>query len=576
MEILKTSYIYDSSFNISEQENNYEEINSSMDEIYAGDDDFEISTEDAEEGIYSTIVKQISNQYVNVNYTSDMLGNVETYQSNNNKIKMAYDDKSQLIMYSVNDIINKVEYDSHGNILKKDNNIYSYDNEEWQDQLTRYNDSQITYDANGNPINYLGNNLVWKGRLLSSYNNIRYTYNNSGVRTVKENSMGKTEYFLDGKKVIFEKNSYGLIKYYYEAENIIGFNFEDKDYFYIKNAQDDIIGIVDNCGQIVVEYLYNPWGEIVSVSGELADSIGVINPYRYHSYRYDEDTKLYYLNTRYYDPMTGRFINADDMDYLANTILGDDLTKNLFTYCRNNSFNLTDSNGTMAKAFLNMTKTLYADWGIIQDNTIGAITTVMNGFGFYTGFHETAQLVAAKALKKYGAKNIELEKRCSAGEIDIYAEFGSSKEIWEVKPHNQHSSAHDQLSKYVNATGYAYGRGVGGLAEVFEIHYMHQLYMQVSFHRGTNQGAITYKFIRRYRSWGKTREQEKSNAEVKKGLEIGIWVGLVVAGTIIVATIAEDVLTAGAGVCDDGPSLLAAAKSFIGSMKFGFWVLGMA
>jgi len=264
------------------------------------------------------------------------------------------------------------------------------------------------------------------------------------------------------------------------------------------------------------------------------------------------------------------------MDYLASTILGDDLTKNLFTYCRNNPFNLEDNDGHMSRTFINFCKTFYADWNIIGDNQIGCICLALNGSNIYTGFHETAQLVSAKVLKRNGAKNIQLEKPCSAGEIDIYAEFGTSQEIWEVKPTGQYQDARKQLTKYKNATGYAYGRAVGNIGDAFEIRFMHKVYMQVSFSRGTYQGAITYKFIKRYTKWGKQYEEEKSNAQVKKGIEIGFWCATIVAGTIIVATIAEDVLTGGAGIWNDGPSLTAAANSFSGMLKFGFWLVGLA
>ena len=58
-------------------------------------------------------------------------------------------------------------------------------------------------------------------------------------------------------------------------------------------------------------YRYDPWGKLLSCTGELADSIGAVNPLRYRGYYYDSESGLYYLNSRYYDPETGRFLNAD-------------------------------------------------------------------------------------------------------------------------------------------------------------------------------------------------------------------------------------------------------------------------
>ena len=96
---------------------------------------------------------------------------------------------------------------------------------------------------------------------------------------------------------------------------------------------------------MVVEYTYSPWGEILSTTGDEANTIGVINPFRYRGYYYDEETELYYLNARYYDPETGRFISAD-MLVDGRTLVG----YNLFAYCLNNPTNYSDPSGNMVPA----------------------------------------------------------------------------------------------------------------------------------------------------------------------------------------------------------------------------------
>ena len=115
---------------------------------------------------------------------------------------------------------------------------------------------------------------------------------------------------------------------------------------------------------MVVEYTYSPWGEILSTTGDEADTIGVINPFRYRGYYYDEETELYYLNARYYDPETGRFISAD-------TVLdqGSIIGINLFAYFYNNPVNMADSNGYIP--FLVLTGLIGAAAGGI----IGYVTT---------------------------------------------------------------------------------------------------------------------------------------------------------------------------------------------------------
>ena len=105
-------------------------------------------------------------------------------------------------------------------------------------------------------------------------------------------------------------------------------------FYYVKNLQGDIVKILDEDGQEKANYVYNAWGDILSQS---EDELSSINPLRYRGNVYDEDTAMYYLQTRYYDPKTGRFINADDTAYIGAT--GTALSTNIFTYCENNFIN---------------------------------------------------------------------------------------------------------------------------------------------------------------------------------------------------------------------------------------------
>ena len=111
-------------------------------------------------------------------------------------------------------------------------------------------------------------------------------------------------------------------------------------FYYVKNLQGDIVKILDEDGQEKASYVYNAWGNILSQSN---DELSSINPLRYRGYVYDEDTAMYYLQTRYYDPTTGRFINADDTAYIGAT--GTVLSANIFTYCENNPIVCSDKTG---------------------------------------------------------------------------------------------------------------------------------------------------------------------------------------------------------------------------------------
>ena len=178
-----------------------------------------------------------------------------------------------------------------------------------------------------------------------------YEYNAAGQRTSKTKTYSysgesiTTEFIYEGDLLVGQKTSDGkgdMTFLHDDTGAYIGLIYEGVEYYYMKNVQGDIIGIVDAEGVIQAVYTYEPFGKLFSIetkSGFLRYdgdwSVGGMNPIRYRGYYYDYDTKLYYLNSRYYDPDVGRFINADDTDTLLCSPY--ELTdKNLFAYCDNN------------------------------------------------------------------------------------------------------------------------------------------------------------------------------------------------------------------------------------------------
>ncbi len=116
--------------------------------------------------------------------------------------------------------------------------------------------------------------------------------------------------------------------------------------FPITNARGDVVEVRLSNGNLYARYIYDSWGNIVSVRNpngyEIADPNHYAhqNPFRYRGYYYDAESGLYYLQSRYYDPVTGRFVNPDS---LVDT--SDVLGFNMYAYCENNPVNDSDPTG---------------------------------------------------------------------------------------------------------------------------------------------------------------------------------------------------------------------------------------
>ena len=319
-----------------------------------------------------------------LSYCYDKKGNITEIRQNNILLaRYKYDALSRLIRED-NKPLNTTltfSYDGGGNILTKceytftlcenldllegQTSNYKYSSHGWKDQLMQFNNQKFEYDSIGNPTIYRDIKLKWShGRQLDKFGDIaEYKYNASGIRTSKVFDGFTTKFFLNGNKIIAQKDALNTMFFHYGADGLTGFSLNGTEYLYKKNAQNDIVSIQNLEGNDIVRYVYNAiggtktlylsnlgeWLEISDNSlynntDEISRFIAQKNPFRYRSYYYDIETGLYYLNSRYYDPELGRFINADDVSML-------DITKitlnglNLYSYCLNNPINQVDENG---------------------------------------------------------------------------------------------------------------------------------------------------------------------------------------------------------------------------------------
>ena len=210
-------------------------------------------------------------------------------------------------------------------------------------RLSGYNGEGIAYDGLGNPTSYRNKSVEWsRGRLMTKFNGHTFGYDGTGRRVSKDGI--RYTYDMEGK--LFSSSD-GL-QYYHDETGVFAVKYNKATYFYRKDVQGNIIGLIDSDGRRVVEYVYDAWGNhavLDSNGNDLTDAshIGNRNPFRYRGYFYDAETGLYYLQTRYYDPETGRFLNMDDLSYAdPQTIHG----LNLYAYCGNNPVMYIDPTGT--------------------------------------------------------------------------------------------------------------------------------------------------------------------------------------------------------------------------------------
>jgi RHS repeat-associated protein len=297
------------------------------------------------------------------------------------------------------------EYDGNGNIRSKtrykytlkeltngSSAVYTYSKDDWRDRLLQAGGKNCEYDVLGNPTVYRGRELEWDNlRDLKKYSDIEYSYDAEGLRLSKKRGRyaeSRYDYF-DGRLIreirksrkskpaycgviefgeyIYENDEFDLeyhdvpgkepeyfyvgesrsveLQYLYGANGLTGFivkreGEEDKTYYYKKNIQGDITAIYDAEGGLSASYIYDAWGNHIINSDE--SGIGALNPFRYRGYYYDTESGLYYLKSRYYDPDTGRFINADDISEIQADVING---LNLYAYCMNNPVTMTDSDG---------------------------------------------------------------------------------------------------------------------------------------------------------------------------------------------------------------------------------------
>ncbi len=317
----------------------------------------------------TTLVSSVRTPFGVYRYTYDTVGNITSVAFGTKYTNTyEYDSLNQLVRENSQQIGKTYTYAYvNGNITERKEYAYttgelgevpgtrtwSYTDSAWSDLLTEFNGKTISYDEIGNPTTIGNQSLSWNGRQLQgitdSENTYTYLYNTDGQRVSKIVNGVTTEYFYNGSILAGQKTGNDTLVFMYDNNgDIFGFTYDGLTFYYVKNAQNDVVGLA--LGEdVVAYYFYDAWGNarIINDAGYPIYDQGhpaYINPIRYRSYYYDNESNLYYLNSRYYSPEMCRFLNADGIVQTGQSLLD----KNMFVYCLNNPTTFIDSTGMWA------------------------------------------------------------------------------------------------------------------------------------------------------------------------------------------------------------------------------------
>ena len=310
-----------------------------------------------------------------------------------------------------------------------------------------------------------------------------------GLRTKKTVNGTTTEYTYASGLLVSQSDPTTTLNFTYSADGIPrAVTYEGTQYYYFYNLQGDVVAIYDSQGSTQVKYTYDTWGKLISVTGTMASTLGAKNPFRYRGYVYDTETGYYYLTTRYYDPETGRFLNADG--YIST---GEPLTGyNMFAYCYNNPVMYEDSGGSRPivgdwpnetkedhiASFAYMQGTNYSQNNLPVSLQADLIGTTSSGTKVY--MHTTPNYnVPPNSIKLYDARDTNM----IAG-TDIHEPNIQAIDSYKITDKAEQTEIISFMLDYCasNPSQYAFDRTQSSLLYEWEIHNnVHQIMQHLQF-----------------------------------------------------------------------------------------------
>ena len=381
----------------------------------------------------------------------------------------------------------------------------------------------VTSDEIGNITSYKGSTYTWVGRQLKSVSNEDYTstfsYNSDGQRigktiSVNGDSTYNYEYYYNGdilsgyKLVITESDgsstTHNVTFMYDENGEAFGFNYNGNDYYYARNAQNDVVFITDSDNICVVLYQYDAWGNITTcVDVSDGGMVSIVNPYTYRGYYYEIETNSYFLKSRYYSPELCRFISADGIVNANQDILGN----NLFAYCSNNPVNFYDDDGESSVSILTkMIPVALLSAGIVA---------LLQGAVVVSAVIVVGAVVSVIPWDSVSNKVVNARKRISVSR-SISKSIKNAMSQARTKIRNEKSRFDYWIAKYIS-----FGNGFGTYIPTIPISYSNAIsYVRSGGSVFADSRSNAYKLAK---TVGYNRSPTSPERHSKNGSSLGYW-----------------------------------------------------
>lgn len=378
-----------------------------------------------------------ANSFLQLRYQYAENGNLSSYFDGTKNHTYTYDFAGRLQTWNNGTNIITYQYDKVGNLLNPNGKMYTFNG---ANEITAF-----TYDFAGNVTKDNRLNYTWDGLdqltatsdITGSSNKVTYTYYPDGLRKTKTVGSTTYKYYYDGSDLVrvTDANQNTIWAITWNNGKVVSLtNAAGETFEYVTNYRGDVVRILDADGATVASYDYDPWGN--QLSTEPTDRRINGQPIRYAGYVYDSETRLYYLQARYYDPQTARFISRDpdagDED--------DPMTMNGYTYADDNPMMMTDPDGHFAQ-FIPVAVAGYRLYkGYNTYKKIKGLKKVTRGPGNYNikfsdgkkyigkGNIKRAQQSAKERSKKHGSKVLSVGwQPAKSNKASLIKEYRSMK-----------------------------------------------------------------------------------------------------------------------------------------------------